>query len=168
MARKPNVLAAAFTSGEVERLSGLSKHMVDYLCRHGLIRPSMSPQRGYGKRRRFGFADILLARSLHALLASGVTVLTMRQALQTLREKLHIEAAQALRDKRIAIIDDAAYFSLPHQAPVELTKHGQMAFSFVLDIAQLGKRAESMRKARQIAIAERLRKAFDMRRRRIA
>ena len=166
-ARNPNVLGEFYT-GEVQQLSGLSKHMVDYLCRHGLLTVSGPRDRGYGRRRRFSFADILLARSIKELLDAGVSVLSMRAALIELRRQLHSDPPAVLRDRRIVISGGIPYLSRPDEPPSDLLARGQMAFSFVLEIENLWSKAGPIHADRKAKERERLERALKTRKERIA
>jgi DNA-binding transcriptional MerR regulator len=169
MARKrTRPVADSFYSGDVAALSGLTKHMVDYLCRHGLLTVSHSNERGYGKRRQFSFTDVLLARSIRQLLDAGVSVLSLRTALLALREQLHTESTAVLRDKRIVICEGVPYLSEPNKPPRDLLKNGQMVFSFVLEIERLWKTAEPMQMKRKGQERSRTEQALKIRRERIA
>ena len=165
--RNPNVLVEFYT-GEVQILSGLSKHMVDYLCRHGILTVSRSQMRGYGKRRRFNFTDILLARSIRELLQAGVSVLSMRTALVELGRQLHSDSPAVLRDKRIVIRGGVPYLSQPDEPPTDLLARGQMAFSFVLEIEDLWQKAEPLHEQREAARRSRIERAMNARKERIS
>jgi DNA-binding transcriptional MerR regulator len=167
MDRNPTVLVEFYT-GEVQELSGLSKHMVDYLCRHGLLTVSRSKERGYGKRRRFNFTDILLARSIKELLQAGVSVLSMRAALIELRRQLHSDSPATLRDSRIVIRGGVPYLSRPDEPPSDLLARGQMAFSFVLEIEDLWQKAEPLHEKREAAKWDRIERAMKTRRERMS
>jgi DNA-binding transcriptional MerR regulator len=166
-ARNPAVIVE-FYSGEVQQLSGLSKHMVDYLCRHGVLTVSRSQARGYGKRRRFNFTDILLARSIRELLQAGVSVLSMRTALDELRRQLHSDSPATLRDKRVVIRGGVPYLSRLDDPPTDLLARGQMAFSFVLEIEDLWQKAGPLHEQREAAKWSRIERALKTRNERIA
>ncbi len=157
-----------FNSGEVQKLSGLSKHMVDYLCRHGLLTATLSSARGYGKGRRFSFADVLLARSISRFLSSGVSVLSMKKSMKTLGWLLERKSNTLFADKRIAIVAGAPYLCEPNCAPISLIASGQMAFSFVLDVEDIRKRANLLRTRRESESKLRTQRANRMKRERIA
>lgn len=118
---------------DVVRHSGLSAHMVGYLCRSGILRPTLSKVRRRGLRRRFSFADLLLARSIAKLLAAKVEVSAIRGALRTLRSKVESVPPAVLATRRIVIIGRAVYLTRPGADAVELTADGQLAFQFMLD-----------------------------------
>jgi DNA-binding transcriptional MerR regulator len=167
-AKRSSSVVDSFLSGELAGLTGLSKHMVDYLCRHGLLSPSSSNRRGYGQRRMFGFTDVLVARSIKQLLDADVSVLNMRRSLTTLRDKLHVQSAIAFTDTRIVIRGGTPYLSEPHLPPIDLTAGGQMAFCFVLEVADLRKRAEALQDRRKKAHAKQSLRATKFRSERIA
>ena len=126
-----------FTSNDLVRYAGLSRHMVNYLCRYGILEPTLSSERRRGLRRRFSYTDLLLGRSIGHLLSAGVSVLALRQALSTLRDKLSAVPLASFESRSIVIVGNAVYISKPGQPPVELTSDGQLAFQFVLDARQL-------------------------------
>jgi DNA-binding transcriptional MerR regulator len=126
-----------FTSDDLVRYTGLSRHMVNYLCRYGILEPTLSSERRRGLRRRFSYTDLLLGRSIGHLLSAGVSVLALRQALSTLRKKLSAVPLALFDSRSIAIVGNDVYISKPGQPPVELTADGQLAFQFVLDARQL-------------------------------
>jgi DNA-binding transcriptional MerR regulator len=168
MAANHSAVLTEFYTADVQQLSGLSKHMIDYLCRHGLLTASGSESRGYGKRRRFNFTDILLARSIRELLQAGVSVSSMRRALLQLRAQLHSDSPEALRDTRIVISGGVPYLSMPDTPLYDLLAGGQMAFSFVLEIQDLWHRAEPIHAQRQAAMRARIARAMKTRRERMS
>src|SRR5262245_33246938 len=54
------------------RVSGLTVHMVNYLCRTDVVRPGATPSRGRGRKREFTFEDLVFLRLLAAMLRHGV------------------------------------------------------------------------------------------------
>jgi DNA-binding transcriptional MerR regulator len=124
-----------FSSKELARLSGLSAHMVNYLCRCDILRPSLSSERRHGLALKFSFADVVLTRVIARLLAAGASVATLKRALSTLRRKLHGVPHDALRNRRVVIIGNAVYLSDGDARILDLTANGQIDFNFVLDVA---------------------------------
>ncbi len=101
-----------FTSKELLMYSGLSsKYMVDYLCRMQILTPSLSKARRRGLARHFAYADVLVARSISALLKSGVSVEGLRGVLKTLRNKLGTGPVRALSKNHVIIIGKRVYLS---------------------------------------------------------
>jgi hypothetical protein len=127
-----------FTTKELLIHSGLSsKHMVDYLCRTQILSPSLSKARRRGVARQFAYADILVARSISALLRSGVSVDGLRGVLRTLRNKLGTGPVRALSKSHVIIIGKRVYLRESGQAIVDLTAEGQLAFHFILDTSDM-------------------------------
>lgn len=126
-------LKRQFSSGDLAVLSGLSAHMVNYLCRCDVIRPSLSSERRHGIPRKFSFADVVLTRAIARLLAAGASVQALKRALCTLRGKLQGVSPDALRNRRVVIVGQAVYLPSDDARIVELTANGQIAFDFVLD-----------------------------------
>jgi DNA-binding transcriptional MerR regulator len=168
MATRNPVVRVEFYTREVEQLSGLSKHMVDYLCRHGVLTASRSQVRGYGKRRRFDFTDILLARSIREFLEAGVSVLSMRTALIELGRQLYSDSPATLRDRRIVIRGGIPYLSKLDEPPTDLLARGQMAFGFVLEIEDLWQKAGPLHEQREVSKWNRIERALKTRKERIA
>ncbi|MGH8141804.1 MAG: hypothetical protein ACREU2_04710 [Steroidobacteraceae bacterium] len=132
-----DVVKDHFTTDDVVRYAKLSRHMVNYLCRCGVLEPTLSTQRRRGVVRRFSYADLLLARAVATLLAAGVSVIALRSALNTLRRKLKAVPLALFQSRAIAIVGSGVYISEPDQPLMDLTANGQLAFHFVLDASQL-------------------------------
>jgi len=122
-----------FSSRDLARLSGLSAHMVNYLCRCEILRPSLSSERRHGIPLRFSFADVVLARAIGRLLAAGASVAALKRALATLRKQLQGLSPAALQNQRVVIVGNSVYLPGDGARPVDLTANGQIAFDFVLE-----------------------------------
>jgi len=132
-----DVVKDHFTTRDVMRYAKLSSHMVNYLCRYGILEPALSTQRRRGLVRKFSYADLLLGRAVATLLSAGVSVIALRRALNTLRRKLNAVPLATFQSRAIAIAGSGVYVSDPGQPPVDLSANGQLAFHFVLDAGQL-------------------------------
>lgn len=126
-----------FTTDDLVRYARLSRHMVNYLCRYGVLEPTLSTQRRRGLLRRFSYADLLLGRAVATLLSGGVSVIALRRALTTLRRKLRMVPLALFQSRAIAIVGGGVYVFEPGQPPMDLAANGQLAFHFVLDANQL-------------------------------
>lgn len=128
------MLKDSFSTADLVRYGGLpSKHMVAYLCRTGVLVPSLSKTRGRGIARQFSYADLLLARAISTLLKSGVSIEGLKSVLKTLRNKLAKTPATELSKKHVVILGSRVYLKDSPESVVELTAEGQLAFHFVLD-----------------------------------
>ncbi|MGH8257808.1 MAG: MerR family transcriptional regulator, partial [Steroidobacteraceae bacterium] len=116
-----DVVKDHFTTDDVVRYAKLSRHMVNYLCRYGVLEPTLSTQRRRGVVRRFSYADLLLARAVATLLAAGVSVIALRSALNTLRRKLKAVPLALFQSRAIAIVGSGVYISEPDQPLMDLT-----------------------------------------------
>ena len=119
-----------FRASQAARLVGLSLAMVNYLCRHEIVMPSGGGERGRGRPRLYGYADVLLLRVMAQLLVQGVSVLGLRKSLATYRaERGQLDIATC----RYFVTD--GYNVLLREADrLEDVTSGQQVFSFVLDL----------------------------------
>jgi len=138
----------SFSTYELARLSKLSTHMVAYLCRCGILAPTLSTERRRGLKRQFAYADLLLARSINTLLVSGVSIASLGRVLRTLRRKFGALPAATLGSKRVVIIGNSVYLLDGGNGMVDLTSNGQLAFHFVIDTSGIPKQAVSAGQAR--------------------
>ena len=128
-------LKKQFSSRDLAALSGLSAHMVNYLCRCDVLRPSLSSERRHGVPLKFSFADVVLTRAIARLLDAGASVIALKRALSTLRRKLQGVSQDALRNRRVVIVGQSVYLPDDDARIIDLTANGQIAFDFVLDVA---------------------------------
>ena len=143
-----------FSSKDLAALSGLTIHMVNYLCRCDILRPSLSSERRHGVPLKFSFADVVLTRAVARLLRAGASVAALRRALVTLRRKLQGISEDALRNKRVVIVGHSVYMPDDGAHLVELTADGQIAFEFVLEAAGIRPK-EGVRKDVRSRVAKR-------------
>lgn len=140
----------AYTVRDAANLAGLSTSMIDYLCRAGIVVPSMmgSRGRGRGRGRRYSFGDIILLRTYARLLKQGVSVKRLKQAQKTWSR--HYKKTMdhgALPPARFLLTDgERIYFRESAEIVSDLTTSGQLAFSFVVDLHKV--RDEVLEKAR--------------------
>lgn len=74
-----------FSATQAARLAGLSKAMLNYLCRSGLVLPSCDCPRGHGIPRHYSFGDVVALRLVARLSNAGISPLRMRKGLEYLR-----------------------------------------------------------------------------------
>nr|WP_313896363.1 MerR family transcriptional regulator [Streptomyces sp. YIM 98790] len=73
--RGPSACAAA----------GITYRQLDYWARTGLVEPSVRPAHGSGSQRLYGFRDVLTLKIVKRLLDAGVSLHSIRAAVQALR-----------------------------------------------------------------------------------
>jgi DNA-binding transcriptional MerR regulator len=124
--------------------------MVDYLCRHGIIVPSGPRKRGRGRPREYTFGDVVMLRSVAALLRAGVSVARLRDSLVALRRR-HPEITPHTIPARYLVTDgEAVYFSSGKEPLETLDRAGQFTFGFVLEVRRV--RAEVLERVKRLAI----------------
>lgn len=124
-----------FVSVEAAHLSGLSRHMIDYLCRTGVVRPSGRAAPGRGRHRHYTFGDVVLLKAISGLLTGGLPVRKLKTALDQLRKRDFKGLTEASMIGRYLITDGKRIFLRDRPNALEdLTASGQFAFAFVVDI----------------------------------
>lgn len=107
--------------------------MVNYLCRHGIVRPAIGRRRGRGIQRKFSFGDIVVLKAMAKLLAGGVSVTRLKRALVSLRAQ-HPSITQE-RVPGSYLVTDGKEVLLRHKSGVvELLATGQFSFAFVIEL----------------------------------
>jgi DNA-binding transcriptional MerR regulator len=147
MPRRRATPAGQYGVREAARYSGLSRFMVDYLVRSGVVVP-VAPKPGRGRSRLFTFGEVVLLRALSHLLNSGIEVRRLKAALTTLRAKHPEITHQSLPGKYLVTDGEAVFYCDRRGLLLDLSAGGQLAFAFVLEmekardhvIARAGKR----------------------------
>src|SRR5258705_4527747 len=125
------------SAGSAAKHAGLTTHMVNYLCRHGIVVPSAGQGRGRGNLRKYSFADVLLLRVVAKLLANGISPLRMRKSFAALQNRGE-KGAQEILSKRF-IVTDGFDIYFQDKGTLEVLETGQMSFAFVLELAGVRK-----------------------------
>jgi DNA-binding transcriptional MerR regulator len=112
----------------------MSLHMLDYLCRQGIVIPSGSEVRGRGRARRYTFADIVLLRVISKLLDQGISVLRCKKSLLAMRR--HRPNMMRFLGKKYLLTDGVDVF-LQNNGVLERIDSGQTSFAFVLGLASV-------------------------------
>lgn len=126
-----------YTVAEATRVCGFkTPHMLDYLHRTGIVRPSKSATPGRGRRRLYTFRDLVLLRSVNHLLRRGLPVRKLKLAIETMRKKFRdIPLDGRVGPDRYVVTDGTNAYLVDREAKIfDLTKNGQMAFVFMLDV----------------------------------
>lgn len=134
--QNPHDPAHWFPAAVAARHSGLSLPMVDYLCRTGLVEPSCDCRRGHGVARHYSFGDVVALRLVSKLSAGGVSVLRLKRALKGLRQ-FHPEITLTSLPASHVVTDGTDLYLRQPGESVERIFDGQMAFAFVIELAQL-------------------------------
>nr|WP_257786337.1 helix-turn-helix domain-containing protein [Aurantiacibacter gangjinensis] len=116
--------------------------MLDYLERSGVFVRRAPGEKRRGKGRRYGFRDLLVLKVMSHLLSNGASVQTLKKSLLEFQnEKWATDRASLSHgDDKIRYLTVSAgnlYFSDSSKNLYDMTKGGQMVFSFVIDLDHL-------------------------------
>jgi DNA-binding transcriptional MerR regulator len=124
-----------FSAQEVRRLSGLSLHMISYLAREHYLEPAYGLGRIRGRARYYSYRDLLVARIIAKLLASGVELTRLKKSIRLLSE--HRTWFDPKKPVDVLATDGwKIYYHDRNGLLVELTQSRQGAFAFVLDVTK--------------------------------
>lgn len=125
-----------FDASKAASITGHTLAMLNYLCRTGIVEPTCSCVRGYGKARHFSFGDLVALRLVARLAALGVSPLKLKQGLRALRERHPEITLQSLPASHI-VTNGKQLFLRQEGATLEQVLDGQLAFAFVVELPQL-------------------------------
>jgi DNA-binding transcriptional MerR regulator len=137
MARQsPHQSAEWFDTTQAARLAGLTKAMLNYLCRTALVEPSCDCPRGHGRARHYSFGDVVALRLVARLAVAGISPLRMRKGLQYLRTYHSDITLTSLPASHLVTDGEFLYLKHGHD-PLERAFDGQYAFAFVVELEQI-------------------------------
>jgi hypothetical protein len=132
----------SFSARRAVELCGFgSVAMLDYLERTKVfVRTKSSKRRGKG--RRYCFRDLLILKVIKALLDNGVSVSTLQKSLAEFQHWRWKAEPTVLEDgigglRYLVASGNSVFFAHSDAILVELSKKGQLAFSFILDLDRL-------------------------------
>jgi len=128
-----------FSTKEVKKYAGFeSKHMVDYLYRTGIVIPTgkLRVGAGRGRARRYTLGDVVLLRAINRLLESGLPVSRLKKAIETARKNFRNMRPETIIKKYLITDGRDVFFDDDAETLTNLSKGGQMAFAFLIDVAQ--------------------------------
>lgn len=140
---------STFSTDDAVRLTGVTKDMLNYLCRVGVVVPTVSRRhgkRGHGIQRQYSFTDLISFKVIRKLTSAGVSPVKVRKAIRELHN-LGI-SVHKLPSSHVVIFDQSVYRWDGQGDPFRISD-GQRAFGFVLDVAKI--RDELMRDIESIA-----------------
>jgi DNA-binding transcriptional MerR regulator len=134
MQKRSPVIVDSYSAAQAAKVAGLSLHMIDYLCRNGIVEPSSGALRGRGRMRQYQYTDIVLLKVVAKLLNTGISVLRCKKSLAALRRR-YPRTSGLLRKKYLVTDGDEVF--LQNNGVLERIASGQMSFAFVLDLAPI-------------------------------
>ena len=116
--------------------------MLDYLERSEVFVPAKRRIKRRGKRRVYGFRDLLILKAIGRLLAAGASVAALKKALQQFQaDKWSADRASLANGSEIlryvVLSGGEVLYARGSQSLFDLTKGGQMVVNFVIDLDAL-------------------------------
>ncbi len=108
--------------------AGITYRQLDYWARTGLVEPSVRSAAGSGTSRLYSFRDILVLKVVKKLLDAGVSLVNIRTAIGTLRDRGVADLAQ------ITLMSDGTtvYECTSTDEVVDLLQGGQAVFAIAV------------------------------------
>jgi DNA-binding transcriptional MerR regulator len=121
--------AEGYRVPEVCRLVGISYRQLDYWARTGLVTPSIREAGGSGTQRLYSFQDLVLLRMIKNLLDTGVSLQSIRRAIDYVRRSLRTQPTS------LTLMSDGrrVYAAESEDQIIDLVKSGQAVFAIALD-----------------------------------
>jgi DNA-binding transcriptional MerR regulator len=117
-----------FTAQQACRLSGCTAHQLRYWDKVGLVQPSLQQTGGRpGRRRLYGFRDLVALRVVKSLLDNGMSVQRVRRAWDYLRRNGDMDSH--LSEVRL-VTDGQSIFRIANDEEelLDALRSGQLAF----------------------------------------
>lgn len=117
--------------------------MLDYLQRSGVFIPGDRKGKRRGRGRRYNFRELLVLRAIAELLRNGASVSALKVCLREFQTRKWAADEGSLQGEDGAILKyvvacgDGIVFAKSKDTLFDLTKDGQMLFSFILDLHEL-------------------------------
>jgi len=152
---KPKRVLNAFTAQQVNKITGLSVHMINYLAREGYLLPAYDQGRIRGRIRYYSYRDLVVARIVQHLREAGIELKRLKRGIQLLSsEGTWFKAGSDRKISLLATDGKKLFYPDEKGSLVELTREGQRSFAFVLDIAQAQSDIKRHLSRRQIELFE--------------
>jgi DNA-binding transcriptional MerR regulator len=141
---KPKRIPYAFTSKEASTITGMSVHMLNYLCRTGYLHPAYVPAgvpAVRGKVRYYSYRDLVVARTIQRLRETGVELARLKDAMQILAQDdtwLPRKVKNGTNPLRWLVTDGKEVFLKNDDGFLDqLRPKGQRSFGFIISLANI-------------------------------
>jgi DNA-binding transcriptional MerR regulator len=134
------IITATYDAKRAADLVGFrSVAMLDYLQRSGVFIARGSKGKRRGKGRRYEFRDLIVLKALKKLLDSGASVSNLRKSLNEFQRLKWAADPVTLEDdtgvvRFLIASGDDIYLVKDADIIVNLSRKGQLAFSFIIDL----------------------------------
>lgn len=159
------IINDSFDARRAAELCGFkSTAMLDYLQRSEVFVAKRKNGKRKGKGRRYDFRDLLVLKAIKRLLDSGASVANLKKSLVEFQNKKWFADPAMLEDRdgviRYLIVSgDSVLLKGDPGMLVDLSKKGQLTFSFIIDLENLH---SELRKDLGLKVIEQEELAFPM------
>ena len=123
-----------FSAKEVSSLTGLSLHTINYFAREGYLRPTYTHGGIRGKVRYYSYRDLVVARIIQKLTATGLELKRLKRAIKLLSQDDTWKNAGSFH--LLATDGRHIFYHLKNGSLLELRPNLQQSFAFVLDVTK--------------------------------
>jgi DNA-binding transcriptional MerR regulator len=116
-----------FRGPNVCKIVGITYRQLDYWARTDLLRPSLAEARGSGTQRRYSYRDLLELKVIKRLLDAGLSLQSVRRAVDYLRENLGEDVAAA----NLVLNGSESVLATTGEEIVDLLRGGQGVLNIV-------------------------------------
>lgn len=137
---KPRPVLNGFTAAEVSTVSGLSRPMIEYLNRHGYLRPAYAPDDNpRGRVRYYSYRDLLVGRLIQLLREGGIQLARLRAVAQQLSEDCFWSGAEEPPSGREWLVSDGRVVELSDGRTIlgRLRRGHPASFAFIGHLGHL-------------------------------
>lgn len=122
-----------YTLATAAKVSDLTKHMVAYLARAGIVVPSTRTSAGRGVRRLYTFGDLVALKTVAALLKSGIEARKLKSSLATLQQR-YGKTWRSAPAEYFCTDGRRVFFKSANGVYADLSNGAQLVFQFVVDL----------------------------------
>ena len=133
-----------YKAAEISRLAGFAKPwMLGHLEREGIFVRTYSEQRRHGNVRKYTFMDLLILRAINRMLSLGMRPARIKSVVAKLADaKGFLDNREAMEllvqtlGVRLFVTQNDAHLVTSDDDILSLTKDGQLAFAFMVDLKE--------------------------------
>lgn len=139
----------SFSAQRAMELCGFkSVAMIDYLQRSGVFTPRRYGEKRRGKGRKFDFRDLVVLKAINKLLESGASVSDLKKSLSEFQKMKWISDPVTLENSEgiiryLIFSGNSIYLKKNAEVIIDLSKNGQLSFSFIIDLEVIHKELRS-------------------------
>ena len=120
-----------FRGPQVCKIVGITYRQLDYWARTDLLRPSLQEAKGSGTQRRYSYRDLLELKVINQMLKSGVSLQSVRRAVDYLRDNLGDDIASA----SLVISENESVLARTDGELIDVLRGGQGVLNIVVELA---------------------------------